>query len=277
MGLLPEITERDAPPEIAAIYDEIRRFTQLPLVNLIYRHLATVPGALLWAWGLLRPAFADGSLEAAAGRIQAAVSLPHVEPVSPDRLDAADLSAADREQVGHVIAAYNRGNSLNLVGLTAVRLALDSPPRLRATRPEPVTAPVYLPDIPPIRRLGDLDPDLAAKVNRLAELHGVGAAGVIPSLYLHLANWPSFLALVAERVMPLLKDGTVARAGQQAVTFARAEAENLLSGLSGSCAASPTTDAEALRRVLDTFTGRAIPEMMCLGLAMSRAVDPGRP
>ncbi len=71
MTLLPEVAERDAPPKIAAIYDEMRRFTRLPLVNLIYRHLATIPGALPWAWGLLRPAFADGSLEAAAGRVQA--------------------------------------------------------------------------------------------------------------------------------------------------------------------------------------------------------------
>src|SRR5919107_6363699 len=107
MALLPEIAERDAPPEIAAIYDEMRRFTRLPLVNLIYRHLATVPGALPWAWGLLRPAFADGSLDAAAGRIHAAVSLPQVEPVPPDKLDTAGLSLAELEQAWQVIAAYN--------------------------------------------------------------------------------------------------------------------------------------------------------------------------
>ena len=46
MTPLPEVAERDAPPEIAAIYDEMRRFTRLPLVNLIYRHLASMPGAL---------------------------------------------------------------------------------------------------------------------------------------------------------------------------------------------------------------------------------------
>src|SRR5687768_207550 len=124
MTLLAEVAERDAPPEIAAIYGEMRRFTRLPLVNLIYRHLATIPGALPWAWGLLRPAFADGSLEAAAGRVHAALSLPSLDPITPAALDASGLSRADREQVEEVIAAYNRGNSLNLVGLTAVRLAL---------------------------------------------------------------------------------------------------------------------------------------------------------
>ena len=100
----------------------------------------------------------------------------------------------------------------------------------------------------------------------------MGGAGIIPSLYLHLANWPGLLALVAERMVPLLEDGSVARAGEEAAAAARAEAENLLPGLSGS-SPQPAEHSEALRRVLDTFTGRAIPQMMCLGFAIARAIN----
>ena len=264
--LLPEVPERDAPPEIATIYDEMRRFTRLPLVNLIYRHFATMPGALPWVWGVLRPAFADGSLEAAASRVHAAVALPAVH-----RIDGSALPAHDWQSAAQVIAAYNRGNSLNLVGLTAIRLALDAPPPIRQSASAEV-APSAMAAIPPIVPVKDLDAGSAALVRRIADLHGVGGRGVIPSLYLHLANWPGFLAVVGERIAPLLEDGSVARAGEQAVAAARKEAGRLLPGLSAP-APLPGEHADPLRSVLDTFTGRAIPQMMCVGLALARAID----
>lgn len=44
--MLAEIREGDADAATAAIYHDIRQSSVLPQVNLIYRHLATVPGAL---------------------------------------------------------------------------------------------------------------------------------------------------------------------------------------------------------------------------------------
>jgi hypothetical protein len=78
---------------------------------------------------------------------------------------------------------------------------------------------------------------------------------------------------VAERFMPLLENGTIARAGEDAASAARREAEKLLPGLSAS-GPPPAEHADALRCVLDSFTGRNIPQMMCLGLALSRAIPP---
>jgi hypothetical protein len=43
---LPEIREEDAPPEIVALYDDIRETIGVPHLALIYRHLAALPGAL---------------------------------------------------------------------------------------------------------------------------------------------------------------------------------------------------------------------------------------
>src|SRR6266542_6127978 len=48
---LHEIPESEAPTDIAVIYADIRRCMRLPLVNLIYRHLATMPDVLPWVWG----------------------------------------------------------------------------------------------------------------------------------------------------------------------------------------------------------------------------------
>jgi hypothetical protein len=46
--MLPELQERDAAGEIAAIYGEIRRFWAVPYVSSLQRHLATRSGWLEW-------------------------------------------------------------------------------------------------------------------------------------------------------------------------------------------------------------------------------------
>ena len=65
---VPAITESAATGEIAAIFADIRRVLGVDVVNLIWRHLATIPGALPWSWRTLRPLYADGTIaeEAAA-------------------------------------------------------------------------------------------------------------------------------------------------------------------------------------------------------------------
>ncbi|MDB5374679.1 MAG: hypothetical protein JWP04_3321, partial [Belnapia sp.] len=65
---LAEVREAAAPPEIAAIYAALRAASGVPLVNLIYRHLATMEGVLPWVWAAIRPPLEDGSLAAARDR-----------------------------------------------------------------------------------------------------------------------------------------------------------------------------------------------------------------
>ena len=59
---VPAITEAAATGETAAIFADIRQVLGVDVVNLIWRHLATIDGALPWAWGTLRPLYADGSV-----------------------------------------------------------------------------------------------------------------------------------------------------------------------------------------------------------------------
>lgn len=66
---LAELPEQDATGEIAAIYDEIRRFCGVPYVSSMQRHLATRPGWLEFVWAAVRPAFASGRAQTAARRL----------------------------------------------------------------------------------------------------------------------------------------------------------------------------------------------------------------
>ena len=74
--MLPELQERDATGEIAAIYAEIRRLWAVPYVSSLQRHLATRPGWLEWAWAALGPAFTGGRAQVAAWRAAEGASVP---------------------------------------------------------------------------------------------------------------------------------------------------------------------------------------------------------
>ncbi len=270
----PQIPERDAPPDVAALYDDIRRVTQVPLVNLIYRHMATLPGVLPWAWSLLRPLTLSGASEAAANRAVAALEVPQVTPFGERELRAAGVTDDERTTMLRVLAAYNRGNSLNVVNLTTLLLALDLP-----TIPRESLGVVYaradhsadadVAAIPDIRRLDDLDSETAARLSEIARLHG--GDGVIPSLYLHLANWPGMLARVCDRVEPLLRDGAVLQSRDELCRLVDGEARGLLPLLATDVHV-PVASLPALRSVLETFVYRLIPEMVPVGLALWRAM-----
>ena len=117
----------------------------------------------------------------------------------------------------------------------------------------------------------ELNPKTADQVVKIARLHGSGP-GVVPSLYLHFANWPEFLTAACSRIEPLLKDGSIERARQTAVDFATAEAERLFIVLrSGD---SAVEIPERVVGTLERFINRVIPEMLPVGLALANALPP---
>ncbi len=51
------IVETDAGGQTATIFADIRETLGVEVVNLIWRHLATMPGVLEWDWGELKPLY----------------------------------------------------------------------------------------------------------------------------------------------------------------------------------------------------------------------------
>ena len=68
---VPSAGEEDAAGEIAKIFADIRNVLGTSVVNLIWRNLATMPGALEWTWSSVRPLYlsdAPPHAESAFGR-----------------------------------------------------------------------------------------------------------------------------------------------------------------------------------------------------------------
>lgn len=242
-----EIREADAPPEVAAIYAELRRAYGLPLVNLVWRRFAGLEGVLPWAWETVRPALP--LLPAARARVEAALAVP--------RLAMGAEAAA-------LAAAYNRGNLSNLILLTAL---LRGP---EGTAPPPPAGPPVdmLPAPPPLPKLEALPKAVARHVRALAALHR-HEGGVIPTLYLHMAVWPALLPPLCSALAPMMAMGRIAELRDAALAAAGAEAERLRPHL----AVLPEPPAAALATARDTlrvFTGRVIPEMVPIGLMLAR-------
>ncbi|MCO6414580.1 hypothetical protein JYK14_00090 [Siccirubricoccus sp. KC 17139] len=267
---LPELREAEAPPDIAALYAALRQASGVPLVNLIHRHLATLPGVLPWLWEAIRPPLEDGTLAAARERLVAALPAPPAS-LSAAAWAAACLAPDSRRPVGDLIAVYNRGNLTNLILLTALRRALEAAPREDIAPPAPIPPPAMLPAPPPLPRLESLPPPVAALVKGLAARHG--DSGVVPSLYLHLAHWPALLAALPGWLGEELSPTRLTAGRDLAIRLAEREADALRPRLAPQGGVPGGHGAQVLA-ALGTFTRQVIPGMVPLGHLLAGLLAP---
>ena len=256
---LPEIREAEAPPAIAAIYAALSGGIGIGQVNLIWRHAAALPGVLDWLWAQAAPALGCGAAAAARDAIAAAITLP---------MPAALPKPQDHAAITAVVEIYNRGNLTNLALLSAILLrAQGVAPGVRAT---PAPRGAMLPAPPPLPRLAGLPPAQQAQIRALTAAHGLSDAAVVPSLYVHLALWPEFLALLPELLAPLHAEQRLHGARDAAVAAARRAAPGLIADL-GAAPAPPAALPAFLTR-LEVFVREVIPGMVPVGLFLRRAL-----
>ncbi len=275
---LAEIPEHQAAGDIRAIFADLRR--HVGLVALIYRHLATFPGALEWTWGILGPTFESGQLPARAARVRNAVDLgPARRWGAFQAFVRGQFAPADLAGIGDVIEGYNRANPSNILGVLVLARALGSPPFDGAVAAplgdQPGVTGHRHPQLPALIAIADLDRDLAEEIAGLASRGVTDTDGIVPSLYRHLANWPGYLAEAARALSPLFVSGEIEAMANRVRRDAQSEAEAVFVGLG--IGEPPPFDDETRMRImvsLETFV-RRIPEMTVVGVLL-RAALPGR-
>src|SRR5216684_576049 len=176
------IREDEATETIATIFADIRETLNVEVVNLVWRHLATMPGALEWVWGILKPLY-KGPAIVKAELVHQNLNLPRVPRLSRDVLTAAGLDDAALASIFAVLDSYQHTNALALVCFSALLARFEG----SARRPDVSSAPqrnevgairrVALPRLAPI---AEMPPATARLVH---ELHGFGE---IPTLL----SWP---------------------------------------------------------------------------------------
>ena len=260
---LPQIPEQGAPPHIAAIYADIRKVSGLPVVNLIWRHFASLPGVLPWAWAAVAPIVGSSAMDAARQRMAASIPLPLIAIPGDAAWHNAGAAEQDVRDISALNEAYVRGNLTNILVLTGLRLRLEHPDRAAAPLPPGPAAPHAPAPLPTLPRIDDLDASLAARIRALAALHG--AERVTPSLYLALAPWPGVVHAIPDWLSPLYEPAALQSA--RASTCRLAEAASLLP------APAPLPDGvAAMRPALQLFTRIVIPDLILVGFALRRVL-----
>jgi hypothetical protein len=258
---LAEVPEAAATGRIAELYADIRSVFGLPMVNLVYRHLATKPDLLERCWAGLRANLASSVATADAAELVGLAATPGTRRLQPATLAAAGLTGEPARLARATLAAYARGNSLNVLAMFALLDGCDG--GADTAEAEPLAPEPILPMAP----LEDLAPPVAALLDEIS-LHVIGGEEprLVPSLFRHFAGDERLLALVWHVLEPSVA-GAHERAGEVAAR-ARALAADLPYAV-------PALRDEAVREVAPRFS-EATSRMLVFGQLLAVALGEAR-
>src|SRR5256885_784257 len=100
----PAIAEASATGETADLFADIRATVGVRVVNLVWRHLATLDGALPWAWTAVKPLYLKGIADQAVVHFRESMIVPKL----------GSLAGPEPISVDAVLASYDHSNTVNL-------------------------------------------------------------------------------------------------------------------------------------------------------------------
>ncbi|WP_374446663.1 hypothetical protein [Stella sp.] len=266
---VPAIPEAAAEGETAAIFADIRSTFGVSVVNLVWRHLATIPGALPWCWAAVRPAYRDGSIAFQAAALRRALPLPALPEPPAVVLDAIGIDPGARADIRRVLDSYDQTNAMALVALTALALRLDGRvPAAEAGGRAPI--PVVAGPLPRLLARAEMSPEAAVLVGRLDALGRRPDERIVASMYRHLAHWPAYLALSLVQLAPLAADGRLAAAIEAAGALGRDGARRVAAELRPPDSPLDPAARAAARRGIDEFTRHPIARMVPIAALLRR-------
>lgn len=266
---LSEISESVACGSVAALYADIRAVLGVDLVNLIYRHLATVPGGLEWAWANLSPHFQSGEIDAQSELLRNDVH--GAFPSWSTDFIFSTSHPSDRTSATRLTQVYNLNNGRNIIAFCHL---LNEDKRLIPTasvnKPRTIFAQTQdtnpIPTIPSWEAISAVDRETVLRINRLGESQ---EPTIVASLYRHLALWPSVLGDIEQALMRIDARGDIARA----IAFTVESSRNIASThpLTMPVTAPDAVDTPLLAR-LRAFVNITLPKMVPIGLVIESAL-----
>jgi hypothetical protein len=253
----PAVAEAAATGQTADIFADIRTTVGVRVVNLVWRHLATIDGALPWTWNAVKPLYLAGMPDQSALRFRNAMSVPvlkGLEGPQPGSVDA-------------VLASYDHSNTINLFALGAIvcwlrgDVATDGAPPAGSRLPAPDIA------LPRLASAEDVSPATWALVLRLNGF-GDDRQIILASMYRHLAHVPQFLERVAHALEPVAADGALERA----IVANRGLAREGARLLAGAISADRPVRAIEIEESVSAFVDHAIGKMVtiCRAIRIAR-------
>lgn len=282
MTLLPEILEDEADGETLDCYNRLKAALPARTVNLIYRHLATVPGALPWATSIAERLGPTAFLEQAAQSL-AETPVPPLPPLAPQYWHQHGVNDEDRHLALNILRVYNWSNPRNLVVLLVMQHHLDHPgtdteagPTPFPTGPKkpagpPSTAEPKVPPGPPSTAEAALEPpalpdaltpDILQLVQQTCRQLDISPQ-LLPTLHRHLGTMPNLYRALTASTHDVVVNGEVSSHARQWEIGAAKAAE--LATLNRLPPTLPPSDSRLrIREAIDLFR-HVIPVHCVLG------------
>ena len=274
MAQFREVAEAEATGDVALVYEEIRRTYAVPYVSSLFRHLATYPGLLPWAWRILRPALLSGAVQRLAWERVDVAELPTLPPLSRQALTGLGVDAAGLPAIRTVCESFTRVSPVNLVVAACLARLLGegrSGAEPAAVTLEPADLPAPLPAMPGMVPAAEMTPETRAVLATFeTELAG---EVFVPGLWRILAHWPGFLGSLSASFEPLLRDPAVLAACERIADRITAVAPSVLATLDPPAQPAPLTPAEtaAVLSAIRTYRGTS-PQMVGFGTLILNAL-----
>ena len=269
---VPAITENDATGEVAELYADIRKTLGIPLVNLIWRNLATMPGALAWAWSSVRPLYESGRIQNEALALIEGQQLPAVPRFPAASLRAVGVDAEAEGVIRGILDSYDRSNPLNLIALSTLLAILRNEIADETARPaERGPQHPIDPQLPALVNLHEALDETAELVRAVNRLGARDRDHILVSMPRHLAHWPGFLALYWTLIAPLDENGDLHRCIDS--VFANAKACGArLAGVVNRTEQPPEASRAQIEVTLDDFCRNAISRMIPVVSLLKKAM-----
>jgi len=270
---VPAVTEAAASGETARIFADLRATLGVGVVNLIWRHIATFPDALPWAWATVKPIYVSGRVAMEALRLKSGLAIPALPAWPGSMLRCAGIDAAGEASIRRILASYHRSNAMNLVALSALVRHIDRAPHDASSYPPSPDQPgeaAIEGALPRLLSLDEVTADTADLVRRINLLGDRDHGRILASMYRHLAHRPGFLALSYAYLAPLAADGRLASMIAQAITLGDNAGARLQAGMT--VLPPPGTSAE-LRHAATDFIHNAIGKMVPVAALLMAAIS----
>jgi hypothetical protein len=254
----PAVAEAEATGETAQLFADIRAIVGVRVVNLVWRHLATVDGALPWAWAALRPLYLKGIPDRATVRLRKEMRLPAL----------GSLVGPEPASVDAVLRSYDHSNTVNLFALGALVAWLRGDV---ATEGTPEEGPrLAAPDValPKLAAESDVATATWQRVLRLNRFGDGPQPLILASMYRHLAHAPAFLQRLETAMAPAQADGSLGRT----IALNRRTAAEWARVLARAIAADRPNRAVEIETPVSAFVDHAVGKMVtiCRAVRMAR-------
>ncbi len=254
----PAVAEAEATGETAALFADIRATIGVRVVNLVWRHLATLDGALPWAWRAVKPLYLLGVADTAAVRFREEMILPKLST----------LAGGEPASVDAVLASYDHSNTINLFALGALVAWLRGETAAQGTPEQGPRLPAPDITLPKLASQTDVSPETWQRILRLNQFGDRAQPLILASMYRHLAHTPAFLQRLETALAPVQADGSIDRA----IATNRAAARKRACVLARAISAERPALADKIEIGVSAFVDHAIGKMVtiCRAIRMAR-------